>query len=118
MRVYENTQLTISEDTTTAPKRIRLSETFIDADTTLIPEIVQRQETFPVGSHTIGLGNITQGRWLYVYPKAANVQLQLNGSNALTLRANKVSRMWVIFTGVVLIVSTAPAEVLIVLGGE
>lgn len=117
MRYYEKSQVTISEDTTSQPKQIRFSEAFDDVDVELLKDVVVRQETFPVGSHSISLGNIAEGRFFLVKPKS-QIQFQLNGANAFTLRANKVMKGWLTFAQVDIIVSTEPAEVLIVLAGE
>lgn len=107
----------MSEDTVSIPKQIRVSEAFEDIDVELLKDIVVRQETFPVGAHTIGLGNIAEGRYFLIKPKA-QVQLSINGAPAYTLRANKITKGWLIFNAVTLTVSTEPAEVLIVLAGE
>lgn len=120
LRVRDTQTLLISEDQTTNPKKIRLQEQFDDVDLTTLSEVNTRQETFPVGTHSIDLGNIAEGRFIYVKPIAntGQVQLELNGSNALTLRNGKPSKLWTLFNQVNLIVSGNAAEVLIVVAGE
>lgn len=107
----------MSEDTTNPPKQIRLSESFDDTDVELLKDIIIRQETFPVGAHSISLGNIAEGRYFLIKPKS-QIQLSINGAPAYTLRANKVTKGWLIFNQVTITVSTQPAEVLILLAGE
>lgn len=116
MRLYNKTSLIISEDSSTDPKMIRFSEAFEDTDVTLLPEVTVRQETFPVATHVISLGNIAQGRFLFIKPKAQIVASI--GGQTLTLRANKVFTAWVEFTSLSIIVSGTPAEVVIALAGQ
>lgn len=117
MRYYEKSQITLSEDSTNPPKQIRLSESFDDVDVELLKDVIIRQETFPVGSHSISLGNIAEGRYFLIKPKA-QIQCSINGAPAYTLRANKVTKGWLIFNAITITVSTQPVEVLIVLAGE
>ena len=121
LRFKEATEIIISEDTTTNPKFIRLKEAYEDIDLTNLAEVVSRQETFPIGTHAINLNNIAEGRFIYVKPitkTGGQVQLEINGSNALTLRNGKATKLWTIFASINLIVSGQSNEVLVVLAGE
>jgi hypothetical protein len=115
MRISDKVKLVVSSDTLSDPKLIRLSEDFEDIDTTLLKESVTRQETFPIGTHTIALGNIANAKFLYVKP-AKDLQAVINGS-AITLRGGKASKMWVNFTALS-IITTDVQEVLLFCAGE
>lgn len=118
MRFYEKTKITISEDTTNEPKLIRLSEDIETTDVLLLKENVLRQETFPVGAHSIPLGNIALGKFLYIKPKA-DLEFALNGSATLyKVRGGKASKLWVEFTSLNITISTDPQEVLLYCAGE
>lgn len=97
-----------------------MQEEFDQVDLETVSEVKTRQETFPIGTHPIELGNIAEGRFLYVKAigESGQVQLELNGSNALTLRNGKASKLWTIFNQVNLIISGSPTEVLVVVAGE
>jgi hypothetical protein len=115
MRIIDKVKLTVSSDTLNEPKLIRLAEEFEDIDTTLLKESVTRQETFPVGTHSIGLGNIALGKFLYIKP-AKDLQAIINGES-ITLRGGKASKMWVSVT--TLSITTAEIqEVLVFCAGE
>lgn len=116
MRIIENTKIKISDDTLNEPKFIRLSEEYEDIDVTLLKELLTRQENFPAGTHTITLGNITTGKFLYIKPKK-DLQVSINGGTAFKIRALKTTKMWVEVTSLS-ITTTEAQEVLIVCAGE
>ena len=120
LRFKEETNIIISEDQTSNPKKIRFKEEFDDVDLENLKEVSSRQESFPIGSHDIQLNNIAEGRFIYVKPigSTGTVQLEINGSNALTIKNGKATKLWTIFNQVRLIISGAANEVLIVVAGE
>jgi hypothetical protein len=116
MRIYEKLKLTLSEDTLTEPKLIRFSEELEETDVDSLTEAVLRQETFPIGVHAISLGNIAEGKFLAVKPDADCV-VTIDGA-AITLKAAKLSLMWVkIATSLSLTVSGAEQEIVILVAG-
>jgi hypothetical protein len=115
MRLYDKDQ--ISEDTLSEPKQVRFSEAFEDIELTLIKESITRTEKFPVGTNSISMGNVAQGKFLYIKP-AANVSVSMDGGPLMVFRANKATRMWVDFTSLDITVATDPAFVTILLAGE
>lgn len=116
MRIYEKISLKISEDASSDPKNIRFAEEVEDTNTELLPEVVVRQEIFPVGSHNIPLGNIAEGRYLFIKP-TAQITFKLNNGTDLTLRAGKVFRAWINFTQLDITVSSNPAQVVLFAAG-
>jgi hypothetical protein len=96
---------------------MRFSEDFEDTDTALIKECLVRQESFPIGTHSISLGNIAQGKWLLVKP-VNDLQIKLDTGSNQTLRGGKISKMWVNFTALEITVSTAAQVVVLVVAGE
>ena len=116
MKIQEKTKLTISDDTLSDPKFIRLSEDYEDVDYSLLKELVVRQETFPIGTHAITLGNIALCKFLYIKPKK-DLQISINGGSLIKLRALKTTKMWVEVTS--LSITTAEIqEVLLACAGE
>ena len=116
MKFTEKSKLVLSSDTNNEPKQIRFSEEFEDIDVTNLKESVTRQETFPVGTHSISMGNIALGRFLLIKPKN-NLTASIGGEN-LNLKGGKISRLWADFASLDIVVSTEPQEVLIVVAGE
>jgi hypothetical protein len=116
MRLREQAQITLSEDTLTDPKQIRFGEIIDDIDTSLITECVTRVEKFPIGTTAISMGNIAAGKFLYIKP-TSDLDIVINTSQTLTLRGGKATKMWVNFTALSLIVSTAAQNVTLVLAG-
>jgi len=116
MRLLEKIQATLSEDNVNDPKLIRFSQTYESVDLTLLKECLQRVETFPIGTHSIGFGNIAQGRWFHIKPNL-DMGISINSGTVLTLRANKATSMWVNFTSLDLVVS-APTVVTLLVAGE
>jgi len=117
MRIQDKVDLVISRDVVNEPNQIRLKEVFTDTDIINLKEVALRQETFPVGTHVISLGNITQGKFLYLKP-TQDVGVEINGLAAITFRAGKATRMWANVTSLSIVVSTDPQEVLIAVAGE
>lgn len=117
MKFSETTETLICEDLAVNPKEIRFKEEFEDIELELLVECLVRQETFPIGTYAISLGNIAEGRWLFV-KASADLGLSINGGAALTLRGEKTTRLWVNFTSLSITVSGNATEVLIALAGE
>jgi hypothetical protein len=117
MRLLERTTILLSEDLGPEPKKIRFKEQFENSELELIKEVKVLQEVFPIGTHSISLGNIAQGRFLLIKPKS-NVQISINGGAALTLREDKVTKMWLNFTQLSLTVTGSASEVIIVVAGQ
>ena len=118
MRFLENTKILISEDTKNDPKLIRFAESFEDIDLTTLKEISLRQETFPVGTHTISLGNIALAKFLIVKPDM-DLEINVNGSiTPLKLKGEKFSKLWAEVTSLTITVAVEPQEVLVLLAGE
>lgn len=123
LRFYDKQKITISEDASVEPKLIRCQEESEVTDVTTLSEVVTRQETFPVGTHVISLGNISQGKFLMIKPKASTtagtVVMNLDGSlTAHSLRAGKITKMWTNYTSLSLTVAVASVELLIVMAGD
>lgn len=118
MRYFEKTKLLISEDTKNDPKLIRFAEELEDIDLVEIKEIALRQETFPVGTHSISLGNIALAKLLVLKPDA-DLEISVNGSTPLLkIKGGKLSKIWGEITSLSITVSTNPQEVLALLAGE
>lgn len=117
MRYYEKSQVLLSEDTLSVPKKVRFSEEFEDADIALLKESVVRQESFPVGTHSISLGNIAQGKWLFIKP-TNDLEVKIDAGSNQTFRGGKISKMWVNFTALEITVSTAAQVVVLGIAGE
>ena len=116
MRYFEKSQIILSEDTTNIPKKIRFAEEFEDTDVTNLLECLVREESFPIGTHTISLGNIAQGKFLIIKP-AADLLVKIDGGSNQTFVAGKFSKMWVKFTSLEITVSTAAQVVVIGIAG-
>lgn len=110
-------ELNISIEDIDNPKNIRFQDCTQLIDNELIVDVQTRQERFPAGTHDIALNNISEGRFLAVKPINENVQVEINGSNALMFRKGTVSVIWVIYNQLKLITSKE-SEVLIVIAGE
>lgn len=117
MRYFEKTQIVLSEDTLQIPKKVRFSEDYEDTDVALLKESITRQETFPIGTMTIPMGNITQGKFLFIKP-TNDLQVKLDGGSNHTFRGGKVSKMWVNFSALEITVSTAAQVVVVGIAGE
>lgn len=116
MRFYEKILIKVSEDANSDPKLIRFAEEAETTDVALLPEAMLRQEAFPIGvAIAIPLGNIAQGRFLYIRSDKA-VTFTLNGGSPLALRPNLSCRMWVDFTSLA-ITTTVASNVVIFAAG-
>jgi len=115
MRILEKVQATLSEDDVNDPKQIRFSQIYENVDLTQLKECLQRVESFPIGSHSIGMGNIAQGRWLFLKADK-DIGVSINSGTVLTLRAGKATMMWVNFTSLDLVVSVVTVVTLLVAG--
>lgn len=116
MRFYEKTQVKISEDSSTDPKRIKFAEDLEDTDVTSLPEIVVRYESFPVGTSAINLGNIATPKLLIVKP-TNDVDVEIDGT-AYTFKGGKLSKLWIEFSSLSLVVTTTANVVSLVVAGE
>ena len=116
MRIYEKISLKISEDASSDPKNIRFAEEVEDTNVELLPKLVERSDTFPVGSHSINMGTIAQGRYVFINP-AASIGVAFNGGAPITLRAAKAFRAWVDFTSIDITVSGSPSVVVLLAAG-
>lgn len=116
MRFYEKSQLKISEDLLTDPKKIKFADDFEDTDAVLLKEIVSRFESFPIGTTAISLGNIATPKLLIIKPKN-DVVIVLDGNN-YTVRGGKLSKIWISFASLSLTISTAANEISLVVAGE
>lgn len=117
MRLQDNSKIILSDDASTQPKNIRFSQEFEDIDLTLLKESITYQQKYPAGAAAIGMGTIAQGRFLAILPKGTNnLPITLNGQS-LTLRANKLTKLWTNFTSLA-INPVIEQEVLIVIAGE
>ena len=117
MKLVEASTITISQDTGTTPTQIRYSETIADTDTTSILKSVTVQTEFPVGTHTIDLGQIVTGKLLLIKP-AANLSVNINGADTdYTIKAGKMSKIWADITSLQIEVTGAAQVVSIFVGG-
>ena len=108
----------LSEDTTNDPKLMRFSEEFEDVDVALLKESVSRVENFPVGSIAISLGNIAQGKFLYIKPKS-DISITLDAGSPIVIRGGKATKMWAAFTALSLTIpGTAGIDVSLLVAGE
>lgn len=105
----------MSEDTLNEPKLIRFAEELETIDATTLTETLLRQEKFPVGTHSIPLGNIAQGKFLAVKPDA-NCVVEIDGS-PINLLGGKISILWATITSLSLTISGTEQEVLVFVAG-
>jgi hypothetical protein len=115
MRIKETTKIVLSEDTISDPKKIRYSEDFEDIDTTLLTESITKNDTLSTGTHVISMGNIAAGKFLCIKPDA-DLGISINGGATITIRADKVTKMWATITSLSLI-ATEATDVSLVLAG-
>ena len=97
MRFYQKNEITLSEDTSTDPKKIRFKTTDEVTETTALVDGGGDSKTYPIGTHAVDLGNITTGKWFYIYSDKA-IKLNINGLGQLDIPADKASQMWADFT--------------------
>jgi hypothetical protein len=116
MRIQDKSIILLSEDLSTDPKQIRFKSDSEDIDISSLVQSKTVQEVLPVGIHNISLGNISQGKFLYVKPRNACV-VSLDGQN-ISLIANKTSKFWANFTQVTLEVSGEPNSIVLVIAGD
>lgn len=117
MRFSEKARIQISADTLNEPKLIRFDESFEDVDVLAIKEVVTRQEEFPVGTHSISLGNIALAKLLIVKPEN-DLEILVNGSvTPLKCLAGKRTKIWAEVTSLSIVTAEAQ-EVLVLLAGE
>lgn len=116
MRIQEKGIIILSDDSSSDPKQIRFRSEQDAIDTALLIESKTLQESFPVGTTSISLGNISQGRFLYVKPEAACVAT-IDGQT-LSLRAGKASSIWADFTTLSITVTGTPNKIVLVVAGE
>ena len=117
MRFYEKCQIVISEDSLQIPKKIRFSDEFEDTDVSLLKESITRQESFPVGTHSISMGNIAQGKFVVIKP-TNDLQVKFDSGVNHTFKGGKLSKMWISFTSLEITVSTAEQVVVLGIAGE
>lgn len=118
MQLIDVIQLTLSNDNGTNPQSVVKKENTSNTDTALLTELVEFKQPFPVATTALAMGTIAQGRWIYVKP-TSDVSLLFNGgAEPIQFRGGKVSRMWINFTAVSVVVSGAPNVVEIVIAGE
>jgi hypothetical protein len=117
MKLVETSTLTVSQDTGTTPTQIRYSEAISDTDTTSILKSVTIQTEFPIGVHTIDLGQIVTGKVLLIKP-TANLLVNINGADTdYTIKAGKMSKIWADITALEIEVTGAAQIVSIFVGG-
>lgn len=117
MRYQENTKILLSEDSTNQPKNIRFQQEIEDIDALSAKDSITRQEKFPIGTHSVSMGNITLGQLLIIKP-TKELSVKINGAaTPLILKGGKLSKMWMQITS--LEISTAEEQdILIVIAGE
>ena len=117
MKLVEASTVTISQDTGTTPTQIRYAETIADTDTTSILKSVTVQTSFPVGTHTINLGQIATGKLLLIKP-ASDLLVNINGADTdYTVKGGKMSKIWADITSLQIEVTGAAQIVSIFVGG-
>jgi hypothetical protein len=116
MRIQEKLLVLLSEDLSSDPKQIRFKSETDSIDVSTLIKSRTIQEILPIGVNTISLGNITQGRYLYVRPKNACV-ITIDGQS-LTLRAAKVTTIWADFTLLTMTISSEPNDIVLVIAGD
>lgn len=120
-RYQEKTQIIISEDVSNQPKQIRFSDESEDVDVTSLTKFRDLVDNYPVGSNALSLGQITQGKFIWIRP-AADVTLVVDSQN-IKLKAGKASKLWTEFTTLAIDVpnttqnTSTPPLVSLVIGG-
>lgn len=122
MRYSEQTQITISEDLSTAPVNIRFADSTSDVDVANIAHLKDCTDSFPIGTTPVSMGQITLGKFLWI-KSSVSVGIALSGGAPFSLIANKASKLWVSFTSLAITVpnttqnQVTPAQVTISIGG-
>lgn len=122
-RIYEKTQILISDDVSNEPKQVRFNEISEETDISSLKKTRVIDDTFPVGTNSIALGGITAGKFIWL-KASADVGLVINAApTPITLTANKAHKLWASFTQLDLEVpnttqnTSNPPMVSLVIGG-
>ena len=98
MRLYFTSNLTFSEDDATSPNNIIYQDSNRSiTDTTNLPEGSSGYQRFAPSATDVAIpmGQITGGKWFYIYPDA-DISIKIDGAAAgITLAGSKPHQLWV-----------------------
>lgn len=122
MRLYFTSNLTFSEDDATSPNNIIYQDANRSITDTSLPEGTSGFQSFAPSATdiTIPMGNITVGKWLYLYADAS-IEVKIDGAAVgLTLAASRPHQLWVDFASLTVTNPSAVQSVNIswALGGD
>jgi len=117
MKYFKTSEIILSEDTASVPKQIRFKECEEVVDLNLLKEGGGDTKSYPIGTAVIDMGQIAEGRWLYV-KASEDIDLIIDGSaTPLKLIKDKPVDMWHKFTSVS-VTTTAVTRITIAIAGE
>ena len=116
MRYYKKSETVLSEDNATQPKDIRFQKCDEITDSATLIDGGGSTKTYPVATHAIDMGNVTEGRWLYLIADKA-LTFSVSGGPAMTTIPNRPTEMWVKYTSLD-ITTTEETRVTIAIAGE
>jgi len=117
MRYARDSKVVLSEDNTSDPKFINFQAKEEVSDLTSLLDSANRTKSYPIGTHVIDMGQIAEGRWLYIKPTDKDVSISLDGGAQMLFRSGKASEMWVTFTSLSMILTEA-TRVNLAIAGE
>ena len=97
MRYYKKAQIVLSEDTSSEPKEIRFSAERTLSELVQLKDVGGSTKTYSIGTHAIDLGQVAEGRWIYIESDKA-ITISINAGPAIELLPNLPSEMWVKYT--------------------
>jgi hypothetical protein len=116
MKYFLKSETILSEDTATQPKDIRFQKCDEITELVTLVDGGGDSKTYPIGAHSIDMGNVAEGRWLYLISDQ-EITFSLSGGAALTTIPDKPIAMWVKFTSLDL-TTTVASRITVAIAGE